>query len=221
MSRETASWTACQALSSSVTPHAHAPRPSPPQVARQPIWSPAGDLHGYELLYRTADGTPAGVDRWDEDRQEDATEAVLARIASMKLGNALAFVNVTRGYLVESRTLPPHRGQLVLEVLETVPADEGSLAGLTRLRDAGYRLALDDFTASAAQLAMLPWADYVKIDCRDLLQHGSALVELARSSGAQVIAERVSDRALVDHCVAWGFDLLQGDVLGPAATRRS
>ncbi len=221
MPHETASWTVHATLSSVVNAHPTAPRPSPPQVARQPIWSPAGDLHGYELLYRTSDGTPAGVDGWDEGRQEDATEAVLARIASMDLGDALAFVNVTRGYLVESRTLPPHRGQLVLEVVETVPADDDSLAGLTRLRDAGYRLALDDFTASAAQLAMLPWADYVKIDCRDLVQHGNALVELARSGGAQVVAERVSDRALVDHCVSWGFDLLQGDVLGPAATLRA
>jgi len=221
MSPEVASWDGLGALSSGVTSSARAPRPAtPPQVARQPIWSPAGDLHGYELLYRTPEGAPAGVDRWEESRQEDATEAVLRQIPHLQLGSALAFVNVTRGYLVETRTLPPHRDHLVLEVLETVPADDDALAGLTRLRDAGYRLALDDFTASAAQLAMLPWADYVKIDCRDLLRHGSALVELARSTGARVVAERVSEQSLVDHCVAWGFDLLQGNVLGPAATLR-
>jgi len=217
MFRETASWGARHGLSSTVSPHTRAARPATPQVARQPIWSPTGVLHGYELLYRTPDGTPAGVDGWDEPRQEDATEAVLGRIPAMDLRGTLAFVNVTRGYLVDARTLPPHRDRLVLEVVETVPADDAALAGLTRLRAAGYRLAIDDFTATAAQLAMLPWADYVKIDCRDLVQHGSALVELARSTGAQVVAERVSDSTLVDHCVAWGFDLLQGDVLGPAA----
>jgi c-di-GMP-related signal transduction protein len=192
--------------------------PSPalqPRVARQPIWDTAGTLHGYELLYRTHEGAPAGVDRWQEPYQEDASAAVLDRLDGVP-GPQLSFVNITRGFLVEDRALPPHGDRLVLEVVETVPADENALAGLRRLRARGYRIALDDFTASAAQLAMLPWAHYVKIDCRDLLRYGTALVELARSHGALVVAERVSDSRLVTRCSDWGFDLLQGDALGAA-----
>ncbi|MBT0994729.1 EAL domain-containing protein [Cellulomonas sp. DKR-3] len=201
---------------------AHA-SPSPalqPRVARQPIWDLAGALHGYELLYRTPDGVPAGVDRWQEPYQEEASAAVLDQLDRVA-GPELSFVNITRGFLVQGRTLPPHAGRLVLEVVETVPADDAALAGLQRLRAQGYRIALDDFTASAAQLAMLPWADYVKIDCRDLLRHGTALVELARSHGALVVAERVSDARLVARCTRWGFDLLQGDALGAATTSAS
>jgi len=34
----------------------------------------------------------------------------------------------------------------------------------------------------------------------------------------RLVAERVSDSLLVEECRGWGFDLLQGDVLGPAIT---
>lgn len=198
-----------------MTAHASPPPALQPRVARQPIWDGAGGLHGYELLYRTHEGTPAGVDRWEEPYQEDASAAVLDRLDRVP-GPQRSFVNITRGFLVKDRELPPHGGRLVLEVVETVRADEDALAGLRTLRERGYLIALDDFTASAAQLAMLPWADYVKIDCRDLLRHGTALVELARSHDALLVAERVSDARLVERCTGWGFDLLQGDALGPA-----
>ena len=66
----------------------------------------------------------------------------------------------------------------------------------------------------------MPYADFVKIDCRDVHRQGAALVELGRRHGALLVAERVSDAALVDECRGWGFDLFQGDVLGPAITLR-
>ena len=64
----------------------------------------------------------------------------------------------------------------------------------------------------------MPYADFVKIDCRDVRRQGATLVQLARQYGARLVAERVSDPLLVEECRGWGFDLLQGDVLGPAIT---
>ncbi|MCL2454583.1 MAG: EAL domain-containing protein [Micrococcales bacterium] len=91
--------------------------------------------------------------------------------------------------------------------------------GLRRLRARGYRIAIDDFTASASQMPILPYADYVKVDCRDLVKPGGLeLVEIGRRFGANLIAERVETLELVELCVKAGFDLLQGDALGPAVT---
>ncbi|GEL96203.1 EAL domain-containing protein [Cellulomonas composti] len=192
--------------------------PALPPVARQPIWHVDGALHGYEYLYRNHAGTPAGVDLWAEPCQEQATASVLSVLETLAPRHTAgrSFVNITRAFLVERRAFPRPHARLVLEVLEHVPADAEVLAGLRRLRALGHRIAIDDFTASADQVAMLPYADYVKIDCRDLVQHGTALIEIARRDGARLVAERVSDRALVERCKRWGFDLLQGDVLGPA-----
>ncbi|MBU4335920.1 MAG: EAL domain-containing protein, partial [Actinobacteria bacterium] len=76
----------------------------------------------------------------------------------------------------------------------------------------------DDFSATDDQIAMLPHADFVKIDCRDLLVQGERLLEIGGRYGARLIAERVETPELVSYCAKLGFGLLQGDALGPAVT---
>jgi len=194
--------------------------PSRLPIARQPIWRIDGRLYGNEFLYRSRDGLPAQVDRWRSDRQDVATAAVLDVLFGDGPPSDLhpAFVNVTRSFIVNDRPLPAHAGRLVLEIVESVAADDAVLAGLARLRSRGYRIAIDDFAAEPAQIAMMAYADYVKIDVRDVERLGPQLVQLARRHGATLVAERVSDAELMDQCRVLGFDLLQGDVLGPAIT---
>ncbi len=56
-----------------------------------------------------------------------------------------AFVNFTRDILLkEYITLLPSE-QVVVEILETVPADDLVVAACHRLKEAGYTIALDDF----------------------------------------------------------------------------
>ena len=190
-------------------------------IALQPIWTTNGVLLGHEYLYRSRSGRPAGVDGWVAARQDEASASVLRSVFGDGVpGPAmLAFVNVTRSFLVRDRPLPEHLGRLVLEVVETVPADAGVLQGLRRLRARGYRVAVDDFTASPDQLAMLPYADYVKVDCRDLAGLPRQALEGARRFGARLVAEHVSDHAMLSYAVKLGFDFLQGDALGAATTR--
>ncbi|WP_456788040.1 EAL domain-containing protein [Cellulomonas sp. P5_C5] len=194
--------------------------PSRLPIASQPIWTTDGQLFGNEFLYRSRDGLPAQVDRWRSDRQDVATASVLDALFGdgPPTATTYAFVNITRSFLVDDRPLPAHAGRLVLEIVESVAADADVIAGLERLRSRGYLIAIDDFAAEPNQVAMMPYADFVKIDCRDVRRQGSALVQRARQYGARLVAERVSDSLLVEECRGWGFDLLQGDVLGPAIT---
>ena len=188
-------------------------------VARQPIWTPDGVLVGHEYLYRSADGLPAGVDRWVDERQEDASASVLASVfdGAGPEGDELAFVNVTGSFLTGERPLPPAT-RLVLEVVESVRASHAVLRGLPALRDDGYAIALDDYVATPDQVAMLPFADYVKVDLRDMARLTGRALDVARRYGARLVAEHVADRRLVHTAVQLGFDLLQGDVLGAART---
>ena len=194
--------------------------PSKLPIARQPIWTLDGRLFGHEFLYRSRDGLPAQVDHWQSDRQDVATASVLDVLFGdgPPVDPTPAFVNVTRSFIVDDRPLPAHPGRLVLEVVESVIADDAVIAGLQRLRARGYRIAIDDFAAEDDQVRMIPYADYVKIDVRDMDRIGPELVELARSHGAMLVAERVSDDEVVARCRALGFELLQGDALGPAVT---
>lgn len=187
-------------------------------VARQPIWTPDGELVGHEYLYRSEAGLPVGVDGWVDEQQEGASASVLASVFQdgEPTGDGLVFVNVTRSFLTGGRLLPDATDRLVLEVVESVQASDEVLAGLPALRADGYRIAIDDYVATPDQVAMLPFADYVKVDLRDHLTPSA--LRLARRYGALLVAEHVADRALVRQAVALGFDLLQGDVLGAART---
>ncbi len=189
-------------------------------VARQPIWTAEGHLVGHEYLYRSQEGLPAGVDHWVDERQEAATASVLTTVFSEGApdGDRLVFVNVTRSFLTGRRTLPAPAGRLVLEVVESVQVDDEVLAGIAALRTDGYLIAIDDYTACEDQAAMLPLADFVKVDLRDLHRLPLGGLAEARRHGARLVAEYVSDLALVRHATQLGFDLLQGDVLGAAQT---
>lgn len=202
------------------TPLPHVPTQRPP-VARQPIWTRRGALVGHEYLYRSRLGNPAGVDRWHADRQDGASASVLRAVFEehdRPEDGLLVFVNVTRSFLVADRPLPVDARRLVIEIVESVPGDESVVDGLELLRAGGQTIAIDDFTATPDQLAMLPHADYVKVDCRDLATQGPSLIDLARSQGALLIAERVETHELLKHCLELGFDLLQGNILGAATT---
>ena len=190
-------------------------------VARQPIWTPDGALVGHEYLYRSEAGLPVGVDGWVDEQQEGASASVLASVfedGEEPAGDDLIFVNVTASFLTGGRALPEATNRLVLEVVESVRASEAVLIGLPALRADGYAIAVDDYVATPDQAAMLPFADYVKVDLRDMDRLTERGLDLARRYGARLVAEYVADRALMRQAVALGFDLLQGDVLGAART---
>ncbi len=189
-------------------------------VARQPIWTPDGTLVGHEYLYRSEAGLPVGVDGWVDEQQEGASASVLASVfgGAGPAGDHLVFVNVTRSFLTGGRALPDPLDRLVLEVVESVQATDAVLAGLPSLRGDGYLIALDDYVATPDQVAMLPFADYVKVDLRDMATLTVRALDAARRFGARLVAELVADDALMSQAVSLGFDLLQGDVLGAART---
>ena len=100
---------------------------------------------------------------------------------------------------------------------------------LTRLREEGITIAVDDFGtgyASLAYLISLP-LDMLKID-RGLITHivgGSrdrivvqALIHLARELGLQVVVEGVESTAQLALLAEWGCDLYQGFIGAGALT---
>jgi len=184
-------------------------------VGRQGIFTDAGRVHGYEFLYRAGRHHTLRVDRWSAEAQDRATLRVLQATFSATglrsvASDALVFVNFTRSFLVGDLPIPADPGRLVIEVVESVRVDAAVIAGVERLREAGYRIAIDDFVGLTGQQALLPYADYVKIDRRDLVLRGTALVHAAGVHGATLVAERIETSAEMARCRLLGFDLFQG-----------
>ena len=112
-------------------------------VARQPIIGANKTVFGYELLFRS------GVENHFQCRdQEHASNAIidLSSIYGFNVlcNNRYAFINCTRETLLGENIylLPPER--VVVEVLETVIPDAEVRLACCRLKNAGYKIALDD-----------------------------------------------------------------------------
>lgn len=187
-------------------------------LGRQGIFSGAGDVFGYELYFRSPHHAPLHVDHWTAEQQDSATAHVIhATFAGPGVSSVArdrrVFVNFTRSYLVDELAVPYLPEQLVVEIVESVVADDAVLKGVRRLRERGFRIAIDDFVGLASQRRLLPYADFVKIDVRDLDVEGQPLLDLARSRGAQLVAECVESEPMLDECQALGFELFQGNAL--------
>lgn len=183
-------------------------------VARQGIFTHAGEIAGHELLYRTAGHHGLAIDQWPARLQDRATEHVIAaafwREPDITAPHP-AFINVTRSFLLRHPgTLHCDPPRVVLEIVESAFVDDALVERVIELREAGFRVAIDDFVGSASQRRLLCIADFVKVDFRDLVRLGPALADAARVDHAALIAERIEDPETLEACVDLGFDLFQG-----------
>src|SRR5208282_5851051 len=113
-------------------------------LARQPILTQSKTFYAYEILSRygpenycrAAPGSPVAEQAMDE--------LFLMGVRTMTEGLP-AFLNCSREFLLNDfLTLMP-KEMVVGEILETVPPDGEVLAACHRMKDQGYRLALDDY----------------------------------------------------------------------------
>jgi len=197
------------------------PEPFPMQdvfVGRQPIYGRRLELYAYELLYRGGD-----VDFADFSEGDRATSRVLMNTFTefgleRVVGEHLAFVNLTRGFIIGEYPLPVPRTQVVLEVLEDVPPDPEVLAGLKELRRRGFRIALDDFIYRAELEPLLPLTDIVKVDILGMEEKEiRAYAERLRPQVPKILAEKIETREQYDICLDAGFDFFQGYFLARPA----
>jgi EAL and modified HD-GYP domain-containing signal transduction protein len=183
------------------------------RVARQPILDRSTRVVGYELLFRAPGASAANA---PDDRE--ATSAVildgLLDVGPLELvGEKLAYVNVSRDFLLSVRPLPLSPRRVVLELLEDQTVDAPLLEVLGELRADGFKIALDDFRRTPETERLLPYASVIKLD---VLEHyGERLVELIGflrkyCPTAMLLAEKVESREDFERCRDLGFEAFQG-----------
>ncbi|MFI1993921.1 putative bifunctional diguanylate cyclase/phosphodiesterase [Actinoplanes sp. NPDC020271] len=126
--------------------------------------------------------------------------------------------------------LPPER--LIIEVIEAAMDDSSALAGLHRVRDLGARIALDDFGAGRASLALLAEVPVAAVKVHPAFaarvtddgRHTAvarAIARLAADLGIDAIAKGVETAAQARRLEEIGYRQGQGFHLGlPAAASR-
>ena len=188
-------------------------------VGRQGIFTGDRELVAYELLFRAPGRLGLRIDLWNQRQQDRATEHIIAAAFGNRpdIAPGLAVsINFTRSYLVTHEDLQCDPEKVIVEVVESAFADDALRERLAELKAGGFRIAVDDFIGTRSQMDLIGLADFVKIDYRDLTARGPALVDMARASGARLVAERIETRAALDECLALGFDFFQGHGFEPA-----
>jgi diguanylate cyclase (GGDEF)-like protein len=202
-------------------------------VAYQPIWDLArGTILGFEALARPfAEYGLSGPQEAFEiavkigrahDLDRVCREAAIAQAADLP-PNALLFINVSPETLardaLDGETLAASLSEvglgvdrIVLEITERYAGSiEPVIAAARELQRFGFKLALDDTGAGNAGLHV----DFIKIDgaivaagARDMAARGviTALVALARTTNAYVIAEGIEDRSMLESVSASSLD---------------
>lgn len=190
-------------------------RPSTPVelfVARQPIFQADRVLAGYELLFRSGSANvfPAGVNP-DKASKEIIGQALSVFGLEALVGTKLAYVNVTQRVLREGMYITLPASRVVLELLETFIPDEETLAACKAAKDAGYCLAMDDFTDQPRLAPFLPLCDVIKVDFRETNQATrKRIVERYGRDGVQLLAEKVETEEEFQSARELGFTHFQG-----------
>jgi c-di-GMP-related signal transduction protein len=179
-------------------------------VARQPILTADEKVFGYELLFR--DGIEDFFRSTDADAASRSTlnTAMLLGLDVLCDGRR-AFMNCTRDVLLKDYiTLLPSE-QAVVEILETVPADELVVGACRRLKEAGYTIALDDFGVNDPRESLTDFADIIKVDLRNTSSaDAAAMVRRYGPWRCRMLAEKVETREEFVAARKAGFLYFQG-----------
>lgn len=179
-------------------------------IARQPIFDQHAKVYGYELLFRS------GCENFFSHPDGDAASKMvidnffLLGLETLTAGRR-AFINCTRDILVRDFVSLLPRQRVVLEVLETVDADAEVVSALTRLKQDGYSIALDDYVDASRQKPLVDLAEFVKVDfalTRDK-DRGLLASQLARP-GLSLLAEKVETQEEFNQARDMGYDYAQG-----------
>ncbi len=180
-------------------------------MARQPIFDRRRQVIAYELLFRSSLENVFGKNDPNRASIQMMDTTLLGFGLDSLVGEKLAFFNATREVLVKEHwaVLPP--GKAVIEVLETVEPDAEVIGACTAVRKAGYALALDDFVFRPEYEALIPLADYIKIDF--LQTRGPERASLARrfmDRGIRMLAEKVETYEDFHEGLNAGYEYFQG-----------
>jgi c-di-GMP-related signal transduction protein len=188
-------------------------QPEPQQlayVARQPILDGAGQVFGYELLYRAREDDLSCAAPGDVASANVFTDAILTMGLEMLTNGRPAFVNLTRSLLLNNAATVLPAPSCILEIGREVGVDAEIVAAVQRLHEMGYTLALDDYTGQDEVAPLLPFVKFVKVDVQAVDAQGRASIARRVMHRVRLIAEKVETAEVFEETKKAGYSLFQG-----------
>jgi c-di-GMP-related signal transduction protein len=179
-------------------------------LARQPILDRDRELFGYELLFRN--GIQNSCEGLDLELASTSVldTSFLIGLEKISSGHPM-FFNCPRDFLIRDYVslFPPK--SIVVEILETINPDGEIIDACKRLKERGYRIALDDFVDSPKWAPLVALADIIKVDFRlTNVKEQREIVSRHAGKKIKMLAEKVETQEEFAAAMQMGYSLFQG-----------
>ncbi len=181
-------------------------------IGRQAILDRAKGVYAYEILFRS--GLKNAFDPNLDGNV--ATQSVMVNSMldfGMKklVSDKKAFINFTEKNLLDRAPELLPADAIVVEILETVQPKPEILKAVRDLKDAGYKIALDDFVLMPGYEPLIEMADIIKVDFR--ITNSPEEREKMRDilpDHVRLLAEKIETEDEFTQAVTFGYVLFQG-----------
>ncbi|MEZ9051256.1 EAL and HDOD domain-containing protein [Vibrio sp. 10N.247.311.64] len=181
-------------------------------VARQPILNRKRNTLGYELLFRDGEKNayPAHIES-NRATYRLIVENFLSVGLNPSIPSSRCFINFPYQSLIRRLPLSLPKDKVVVEILETCKPTDELLEAVKDLYQAGYMIALDDFTSTPEWERFLKYTHIVKLDIMQMgLDEACDLVRAHQGKKFSFLAERVETEQEFQQAKDAGFKFFQG-----------
>jgi len=187
-------------------------------VGRQPIFDRAGNVFGYELLYRDGPNNafPQGINP-EKATLELLVNTFLTIGIDRLVGRSKSFINFSQLSLQDDIIDQLDSRFVIIELLEDIEFTNEVIATLRELRKKGFKIALDDFSLRRINKeAIIPElfekVNFVKVDFLNTEAHERRQIEsLAKKyRNITLLAEKIESAVEHEEAEQNGYLLFQG-----------
>ena len=181
-------------------------------IGRQAILDQQKNVYAYEILFRSGlknafdpnlDGNVA--------TQSVMVNAMLDFGMNKLVSDKRAFINFTeQNLLTRAPKLLPSE-TVVVEILENVQPTSEILEAVKELKEAGYKIALDDFVLLPGYEPLIEMADIIKVDFRitESPEERKKMREILPKH-VRLLAEKIETEEEFQQALTYGYVLFQG-----------
>ena len=173
-----------------------------PCLARQPILTKVEKVVGYEVLFRET----AGNAEFAANRIFDALTDVGLDIVC---DGSLAFIPCTQEMLLLDAFFALPIDKVVVEIQANITTDGAAIEACERLKQKGYKIAIDKFCPGDGREQLLPFAALLKIDWQSKSREQLTATHVGKPY--KLLAQNVDTRLEFANAKNAGFTLFQGD----------
>ncbi len=177
-------------------------------VARQPIFDNRMKLFGYELFYRRSERNLFEGMNDDQATASLITDSYFMGFDELVDGTR-GFINFSQNLILNDSPMLLPADKLVIEIVERTEITPELVEACRRLKKAGYKLALDNFTDNEAEQPLAELADIFKVDFLSTSLASQALM-IRKYRPVPFVAMKVETADEFRRACQLGYRLFQG-----------